>query len=124
MNDQNTRDTTASASNLIQEWFRRARQNQRIHYRCTDYFSKKSKQLGIPTIAISVFVGSAVFASIEHETSGAVKIGLGLLSVLAAVLAGLQTFLSYAERAEKHRTTSAAYASVRRELELMAATWQ
>lgn len=105
---------------LVQEWFRRARRNQRIHYQCAEHFNKKNKLLGIPAIVISTLVGSAVFASIEHEASGAMKIVLGLLSIGAAVLASLQTFLSYSERAERHRITSARYASVRRQLELLA----
>jgi len=121
MDEPSNNFTVNTTEILIQEWFRRARKNQRIHYQCADHFSRKTKLLGVPTIVISTAVGSAVFASIEHESSGAVKVALGLLSILAAVLASLQTFLSYPERAEKHRITSAKYASVRRQLELMAA---
>ena len=112
---------SVNAHTLVQEWFRRARQNQRIHYQCADHFASRNKYLGIPAIVISTAVGSAVFASIEHEASGTTKLALGLFSILAAVLASLQTFLSYSERAERHRVTSARYASVRRELELLAA---
>ena len=121
MNEDSNNQWTASPSVLVQEWFRRARQNQRMHYRCADHFSHKNRLLGIPAIVISAIVGSAVFASIEFEASGTTKIIFGLLSVLAAVLVSLQTFLSYSERAERHRVTSARYASVRRQLELLAA---
>ena len=114
--------SSASPPVLVQEWFRRSRQNQRLHYRCADYFSKRNRWLGIPAIVISTLVGSAVFASVEHEASGTLKIALGMLSIVAAVLASLQTFLSYSERAERHRITSARYASVGRQLELLAAT--
>src|SRR2546423_1498623 len=122
MTETSNRDTAPSAEVLVQEWFRRARQNQRTHYQFADHFARKTKLLGVPAIVISAVVGSAVFASVEHEASGAVKIALGLLSILAAVLASLQTFLSYPERAERHRVTSASCASVRRQLELLAAT--
>lgn len=71
---------------------------------------------------LSTVVGSAVFASIQRETSNELKLLLGLLSILAAALAGLQTFLGYSERAERHRVASARYASVRRQLEVIAAT--
>ena len=122
MESSDTKNMDASAQTLVQEWFRRARQNQRIHYQCADHFDKKNRWLGIPAIFISTLVGSAVFATVEHEASGLMKIALGLFSILAAVLASLQTFLAYPERAERHRITSARYASVRRELELLAAT--
>ena len=44
---------------------------------------------------------------------------VGLASVLAAVLASLQTFLGYSERAEKHRVAGAKYGAIGRELEVM-----
>ena len=42
-----------------------------------------------------------------------------MLRCLAAVLASLQTFLGFSERAEKHRFTAASYSSVCRHLELL-----
>jgi len=42
---------------------------------------------------------------------------VGLVSVLTALLASLQTFLRYAERAEKHRVAAALYSDLRREME-------
>jgi hypothetical protein len=46
---------------------------------------------------------------------------VGLLSVLAAVLVGLQTFLRYAELAEKHRLAGARFSNLKHEIELLAA---
>lgn len=45
------------------------------------------------------------------------RVIFGLLSLLAAGLAAGQTFLRYAERAEKHRAAGAAFGSIRREIE-------
>jgi hypothetical protein len=44
-----------------------------------------------------------------------------MVSVLAAVLASLQTFLRFGERAEKHRTAAEAWADLRRDMEEMIA---
>jgi hypothetical protein len=44
---------------------------------------------------------------------------VGLASVAAALLTSLQTFMSYAERAEKHRIAGARYGALGRELEQM-----
>jgi hypothetical protein len=41
----------------------------------------------------------------------------GVMSVLAAVLASIQTFLNYAERAEKHRVASIKCGAFRREID-------
>jgi hypothetical protein len=42
--------------------------------------------------------------------------------VAAAILASLQTFLGYSERAEKHRVAGAKYGAVGRELETLRAS--
>jgi len=46
---------------------------------------------------------------------------VGLLSVLAAVLASLQTFLRFSELAEKHRVAGARFAALKHEIELIIA---
>lgn len=50
------------------------------------------------------------------------RVFIGLLSVSAAVLASLQTFLRFSERAEKHRTIAARAERLRREVEQLLAT--
>jgi hypothetical protein len=45
-----------------------------------------------------------------------------LASVAAALLASLQTFLGYSERAEKHRVAGAKYGALGRELEQVRAS--
>jgi hypothetical protein len=102
---------------LVTDWFRRVRESQRVHYECGNHFSRLNYLLGIPTIALSVIVGTTVFASLDKQATGQLKIALGLVSITAAVLASLQTFLSFAERANRHRTAGAEYGAIRRTLE-------
>jgi hypothetical protein len=42
-----------------------------------------------------------------------------MASVTAAILTSLQTFLGYAEKAEKHRIAGAKYGAIGRELEIL-----
>ncbi len=102
---------------LITDWFRRARESQQVHYACATGFGRLHFALGIPTIALTAAVGTAVFASLESSPSGPMRVAIGLVSMLATVLASLQTFLGFARRAESHRTTAAAYGTIRRSLE-------
>jgi hypothetical protein len=102
---------------LITDWFRRVRESQRVHYECGNRYSRLNYLLGIPTIVLSTAVGTAVFASLNKQASGNDKVILGLISIAAAVLASLQTFLSFAERANRHRITGAKYGAIRRTLE-------
>jgi hypothetical protein len=105
---------------LLTDWFRRARESQRTHYECGTRFSRFNYFLGIPTIVLSTAVGTAVFASVQKEAvSTEIKIVIGLVSILAAVLASLQTFLGFAQRADRHRIAGAGYGAVRRSLEVL-----
>jgi hypothetical protein len=64
-------------------------------------------------------VGTAVFSSLEKSADIRLQICVGLLSVVAAVLTGLQTFLRYAELAEKHRLAGARFANLKHRIELL-----
>jgi type II secretory pathway pseudopilin PulG len=67
---------------------------------------------------LTAATGTALFATLSKDhASQTLRLVLGLVSVLAAVLAALQTFLGFGQRADKHRTTAAAYGSIRREIE-------
>ena len=103
---------------LVLAWIQRARESQFAHYRHATELSGKNNLLGIPVIALTTLVGTSVFMSLsEQSPSTAVRIAVGSLSLLAAVLAGLQTFMKFSERCEKHRSTAARYGIVRRQLE-------
>ena len=102
---------------LMTDWFRRARQSQHIHYACANHFARLHLVLGVPTVLLSTLAGTAVFASLSQELGANEKITVGLISILAAVLASLQTFLSLSKRSDNHRITAAKYAAARRLLE-------
>src|SRR5437016_9781213 len=104
---------------LVTDWFRRVRESQSVHYACANHFSRLHFALGLPTIFFTTVVGTAVFASMQKQVTGTWSIVVGLMSIAAAVLASLQTFLRLSERADKHRVAGAAYGAVRRALELL-----
>lgn len=110
-------ELSKEAEILLTDWFRRSRESQYIHYECGVLFSRLNYLLGIPTIVLSTIVGTAVFASLETSATGAQKILIGLVSIVAAVLASLQTFLRFSERAEAHRSAGSDYGAIRRSLE-------
>jgi hypothetical protein len=109
---------------VLDDWYNRVSITQRAHYLSADHFGRKKYGLGIPAIILSTLVGTAVFASLQKQPELWLQIAIGLASVLAAVLAGLQTFLGYTERAEKHRIAGAKYGALGRELEVLRASDQ
>jgi hypothetical protein len=65
--------------------------------------SRLNYLLGVPVVVLTTFVGTSVFATLQEDVNTSLRILVGAVSVFAAVLASLQTFLRYPERAEKHR---------------------
>ena len=88
---------------LIDVWETDLRIICHAHYDAAVRAEHRNYQLGIPVIVLSVIVGSAIFVSLKKDPSTYVRIIVGLLSLGSVVLALLQTFLKWSERAEKHR---------------------
>src|SRR5262249_53307070 len=70
---------------------------------------------GVPAVVFSSIVGTAIFAGLEKDSPRSIVVGLA--SILAAVLAGLQTFLRFAERAANHAKAADWYSAIRRDIE-------
>jgi hypothetical protein len=72
-------------------------------------------------VVLTTFIGTSVFATLERTVGLELRITVGIVSVLAAVLASLQTFLRFAERAERHRAAGERWAAIAREIAQMVA---
>lgn len=106
-----------STEELIEDWYRRARESQFAHYEAAQPLARANYKLGLPVVALSTIVATSVFATLESATAPGYRIGVGIVSAAVAVLSALQTFLRFDERAEKHRAAGGQYGSLRRELE-------
>ena len=103
--------------NTLEEWNRRVSRATWAHHQASIELKRFHYAIGIPLVVITATVG-AVGGSGQSKLSYLVA----PLSVIAAVLAGLQTFLGFGERAEAHKKAGNAYAAIRREIEHMAAS--
>ncbi|MDR5766901.1 MULTISPECIES: SLATT domain-containing protein [unclassified Caballeronia] len=105
-------------STLVLAWIRRARESQIRHYTMADRLTRCGRRLGLAVIGITAATGTSAFLSlVTTAVSPDVHVLIGMTSLSAAVLASLQTFLRYSERAELHRRAGAQYGAVRRRLE-------
>ena len=78
---------------VLDDWYARVDAAQRAHYISADRLKNRSYWLGVPAAILSLFVGTSVFAALQMKTSSSWQVFVGICSVSAAVLAGLQTFL-------------------------------
>ncbi len=109
-----------SYTELLRGWLIHAHKGRDRHDLAARVYERARYALGIPTLIVSTVVGTSVFAAISAK--GVLPLWVGLLSVAAAVLAALQTFLDFPTRAERHRASAAKYKVVIRNLEQMLAT--
>jgi hypothetical protein len=79
------------------------------HYNANDRFSRKHTCLGIWIVVITSFMGTSVFITLSEQSNLPAKIITGVLVVVDAVLAGLQTFFNFEKRAFSHKTTADKY---------------
>ena len=106
---------------LLRDWQRRAAVGQEAHYARATRLADFNIWFGVPVVALATLVATSVFATLQEDIRIEPRIVVGFISALAAVLASLQTFLRFQERAEKHRVSAELWAAVRREIDEMLA---
>ncbi|RYY52704.1 MAG: SLATT domain-containing protein [Chitinophagaceae bacterium] len=102
---------------LITRWLVRLRLLEVCHYEAAKPLAKMNMILGIPVIILTTVVGTTVFATLQKAVDPEIRLWVGIISLAAAVLAGLQTFLRFSARATLHRENAASAGMYRRELE-------
>ena len=103
----------------LEQWHHGLRIFHRAHARAATMYERRSMALGLPAVILTAVAGTTVFATITSSPDPWVKVLTGVMSMAAAVLAALQTFLRYSELAERHKTASQNYGMLRREWEEM-----
>ena len=109
-----------SAEALLKDWRQRMAAASEAHYKLASGLRRNNLMLGVPVVIFSSCVGTSLFASVANPEAGippAFKIAVGSISVVAAILAALQTFLRFGERAEKHVVAADWYTALRRDIE-------
>jgi hypothetical protein len=107
----------ANREELLRGWLLHAHKCRDRHDLAARRYDTYRYWLGVPTIIFATVVGSSVFASLDAQVDPSLKIILGLVSIISAMLASLQTFYNFAGRAETHRVVSIKYKVIIRELQ-------
>ncbi len=110
-----------NSEELLTKWAERVRRAQAAHYDSAVRCDKRHFWVGVPVVILTSFIGTSVFVTLQKEADFSMKLAVGLASVVAAVLASVQTFLRFSERAESHRLAAMKFGGLRKEIELMQA---
>ena len=77
-----------------------------------DRLRNRGRLIGNVVIVITTVTGAAIFTQLQKNPATAAKLIFGLVSLLAAVLSGLQTYGAYSERAAAARNSSGQFGKV------------
>jgi hypothetical protein len=122
--DKSNRATswTPELEQLLSAWHRRMCACQHAYYLEAERLRRLHFWLGVPAIGLSSIVGTAVFASLENQQIAiSARVLVALVSIAAAILAALQTFLRLAENAAAHGAAGDWYSAIKRDIEQLQA---
>jgi len=110
---------TPEIVNLLRNWQQRSTVAEHAYYSKAERLRVWNYLLGIPVVIVTGVVGTAVFASLGRSTtvSAQAKVAIGAVTILAAVLAGVQTFTKLGEAAQQNGIAGDWYASIRRDID-------
>jgi hypothetical protein len=102
---------------ILREWYRSLLNRNHAHFVTAAKIEQRNLLLGVPATVLAAVTGTAIFATLTISPQLWAKIAVGLLSLSAAVLASLQTFLRYGERAKQHKEAGQKFGILRRRIE-------
>ncbi|SDJ99746.1 hypothetical protein SAMN04488540_11717 [Ferrimonas sediminum] len=104
-------------SSLTQNWIDRLGDAQVGHYKCSERLYTYANWSGVALICSTTIVTASLFL---HDFGGNPWVGkyiIPAISIIAAILSGVVSFVRFAERAELHRAAASRYGKLRRELD-------
>jgi len=112
----------ADQEETLKGWLFHSHKSRQRHDWAARRFERQRLWIGGLAATLAAVVGASVFVALQKETgSNTLKVVVGMVSVISAVLAGLTTFLNLSERVEKHRLAGVRYKAMIREIESLLA---
>lgn len=97
---------SSSVEKLIKDIGEKSLSYSWLHRRSEKRFSYYNNFLAIPAIVLSTITGAG---SIGFGKDGSISLVMGGISILVSIIATLNSYFSFAKRAEAHRITSVSY---------------
>ncbi len=101
---------------LLGEWKDKAREFGRASSALSIRYDKYHYGIGLPATILTVIAGATL---LTETTVPWIKILVGIVGLIAAVLVAVQTFYSFAKRSESLRAVARQLEQVRREIDIL-----
>lgn len=110
-------------ADLIARWINDSSHLSDAHMQEAIFLRRRHFRIGVPSAVLSAIVGTSIFAALEEASELFwLKVVLASISITAAALTALVTFLNYSERAAAHRFAAQEYKDVNRRLDVLKAS--
>lgn len=103
---------------LLRRWMRQALTRAVAQQRTASRYRRYNLVLGILVTALAALGGTGVVATLAAKTDPVSTVVAGLLSVLAAILSAIHTYLRLGESYEAYRAGAAQFGGLQRRLEV------
>lgn len=118
---------TANFDSLLEGWFEQINNRSIAHKRLALRFERKHYQWGLPPVIINTLAGSsgwAVFRNCENAEDSsvsctsveAIRLFIGGLTLIGAMLTAYVTFMKYMSASERHKTAADNFSSLGRSI--------
>jgi hypothetical protein len=112
LEDSNKIEWNDAIETLIKEQGEKALAYNWLHTRCEKKFSNANNYIAIPCIIMSTLSGSASIASNQFGDDKFISLGIGAFSILVGILSTINSYFSWAKRAENHRISALNYSKL------------
>ena len=100
---------------LIDDWKQRVNDNQKVNYALAIKHNKYHYWIGLPATILTTIAGATLLVEVVEPR---IRITVGIVGIVAAILSAIQTLYSHAKRAENHRLIASQLVHVRRDIEI------
>jgi hypothetical protein len=112
LEDNNKIEWNDAIETLIKEQGEKALAYNWLHTRCEKKYSHLNNYIAIPCIVMSTISGSASIASNQFGDNMYIPLGIGAFSILVGILSTINSYFSWAKRAENHRISALNYSKL------------
>jgi ATP-dependent protease ClpP protease subunit len=100
---------------LLTDWKKRVNEHQKANIALADKFTNYHYWIGLPATILTAIASAALLVEAEESQ---IKLAIGIVGIIAAILTAFQTFSSYAKRAENHRLLVSQLVHLRRDIDI------
>ena len=108
---------------LIEDYYKYSITKCNAHYRMAETYKARHRTFGTIVVVVTALVGTSVFSTLSGSTNATIQIATSILSVVAVVLAALQTFLGFSDLQAQHKMAGVSYSQIRRDIDLLNAKY-